>query len=95
MSTLWGTILMMVLTTVAIFAVPMLFRSEPDLEMRTIAMEVDKPPHESGPGGDPLSEPAPAPYRGLVEKLLDNIQELFWGMVQAFLVMRYVKKRAA
>jgi len=69
------------------------------METRTTALDYRPmlPEGDSGPGGDEVTtapmEPAPSPWRGLAEKFLDHIQELFWALVQAFLVARYVKKR--
>jgi len=91
MNTLLGTIVVMLVTTALIFGVPMLFQS--DMETRTIALDY----RPMLPEGDEVTtapmEPAPSPWRGLAEKFLDHIQELFWALVQAFLVARYVKKR--
>lgn len=96
MKTLFGTIAAMLVTTALIWGVPMLFQQE--MEPRTIAMEIDMLPHEGDTAGgdvpEEMTRPAPAPYRGLVEKLLDHVQEMFWALVQAFLVARYVKQRS-
>lgn len=89
MRTLWGTIAVMIVSTALIFGVPMLFQS--DAEPRTIAMEV------APPGGDTTTAAPAAP--GLVERIvetaIENVQECFWAVVQALLIGRYVKKRAA
>ena len=92
MRTLWATLAMMVVTTGLIFGVPMLF--QPEFETRTIALNYQ--PHEGGPAGDATTEPtepAPAPWAGIAAKALDHVQELFWALVQAVLIARYVKKR--
>jgi hypothetical protein len=64
------------------------------MERSTIALDYRS--EAAPPGGDEVSEPAaaaPAPWRGLAEKALDHVQELFWALVQAVLIARYVKKR--
>ena len=92
MRTLWGTLLMMVFTTVLIFVVPTMF--EPEMQTRTIALE-------HGPmlpeGDAPTAAPAPR-SPGLIENIvtttIDNVQKLFWALVQAILIARYVRKRS-
>ena len=96
MRTAWATIAMMIVTTALIFGAPMLFR--PDLELHPVSMEVSPPPPESGGGsvgGDSTTVAPAAP--SFPERILDatvmNVQKVFWALVQAALVARYIKRR--
>jgi hypothetical protein len=95
MKTLWATIAMMAVTTALIFGAPFLFRQE--LKVVPVSIEVSPPPpgtREPTTGGDSTKVAPAAP--SIPERILDatvvNVQNLFWALVQAFLIGRYIKK---